>query len=73
MTAPFAALLSLQRLVFTSESGSGWPDGVFAYPIDELGKVADLVESVPDGQLEFTFRRSGRKHDSDFDEVLFWG
>src|ERR1700730_9599916 len=39
-------------------------------PVDVLGKVADLIESIPDRKLKVTLRSTGREKDLHFDEVL---
>ncbi len=40
-------------------------------PVHVLGEVADLIQRVPHGKLEFTLCATWGQDDLDFDEMLF--
>src|SRR5579862_1658396 len=42
-----------------------------AHPVYILRKVADLIKSIPDGQLQVTLGRAFRQDDLNFHEMLF--
>ena len=41
-----------------------------AHPVDVLREVADLIERIPDGELEIALRRPGRQSDLNLREML---